>query len=266
MTDVIVLCYHAVSDSWPSPLSVTPQRLESQLRLLVARGYRGATFPEAVLSPPAPKTVAVTFDDAYRSVLELAFPILARLGLPGTVFVPTAYAGRESAMAWPGIDHWLGGPHEQELVAMSWDQLSRLREEGWEIGSHTHSHPRLTALDDGALTRELARSRRECEQRLGVPCRSLAYPYGDHDERVVAAAGTAGYETACTLPARLHPPVPLRWPRIGVYAADHGLRFRLKLSPTLRRARASRGWDLLGALRNRPGQRPGERTRPSLNP
>ena len=83
LSDTIVLCYHAVSERWPAPLSVTPQAFERQLELLVRRGYEGATFRDAVLGAHAGKTVVVTFDDAYLSVLELARPILDRLGLPG---------------------------------------------------------------------------------------------------------------------------------------------------------------------------------------
>src|SRR5256885_10994213 len=141
MGDVLVLTYHAVSERWPAELSVIPDRLEWQLRTLLDRGYRGATFTEAVSAPPAPRTVAVTFDDAYRSVLKLAFPILCRLGLVGTVFAPTDFIGREGPMAWPGIDRWLGGPHEPELVPLSWTELGVLVETGWEIGSPTRTHP-----------------------------------------------------------------------------------------------------------------------------
>ena len=260
MSNPIVLCYHAVSESWSAPLSVTPRGLERQIRLLRARGYHGETFTEAVLGTRSERTVAITFDDAYRSVFELAFPILSRGGFRGTVFVPSAFADTESPMAWPGIDHWLGGPHEAELRPMSWDQLRRLAEAGWEIGSHTRTHPRLTQLDDESVARELAGSRRDCERGLGRPCRSLAYPYGDHDERIVRAARDAGYAAACTLPADWHRLDPLCWPRIGVYHPDHPLRFRLKLSPAVGRLRASRAWALLSALRPGAGGAPVGRT------
>ena len=69
-------------------------------------GEWGATFHEAVHAPPAPKTLAVTFDDAYRSVIELAFPVLSRLGLKGTVFVPTVFAGSAAPMCWPVYRSW----------------------------------------------------------------------------------------------------------------------------------------------------------------
>ena len=89
MPDVLVLCYHALSERWPAALSTTSARFEEQLELLLRRGYAPVTFEQAVTSPTGRRTVAVTFDDAYRSVLELAHPIMERLGVPGTVFAPS---------------------------------------------------------------------------------------------------------------------------------------------------------------------------------
>jgi peptidoglycan/xylan/chitin deacetylase (PgdA/CDA1 family) len=251
MADVLVLCYHATSFDGPVELAVRPDQLERQARLLTTRGYRCVTFSEAVLAPKAPKTVAFTFDDAYRSVFDVAFPLLRRLGVPATVFVPTAFPDRDSPMSWPGIDQWLHGPYERALMPMSWDELSHLAAAGWEIGSHTHTHPRLTRLDDKSLARELAHSRDVCSTRLGIPCRSLSYPYGDYDGRVVEAASSAGYDTACTLARRLYPPAPLRWPRISVHRTDDSFGFRLKVSPALRYVRSTAVWDVVGALRRR---------------
>jgi peptidoglycan/xylan/chitin deacetylase (PgdA/CDA1 family) len=248
--DVLVLCYHAVSERWPAELSVTPAALEQQVRFLLERGYRGATFQEAVFGPPARRTVAVTFDDAFRSVYELARPILSRLGVPATLFVPTRMIDREP-MAWPGIDRWLGGPHESELTGMSWGQIQELDAAGWEIGSHTRSHPRLTQLDEASLAEELAGSRRDCEQRLGKPCLSLAYPYGDFDSRVIVAAAAAGYRAAGTLDETRPQRGPaLRWPREGIYFEYDLRRFARRTSPWRRRLRASPAWPLAHRLRS----------------
>jgi len=43
----------------------------------------GASLPK--------RAVLITFDDAYADFAEIAWPILKRLGLPATMFVPTAY-------------------------------------------------------------------------------------------------------------------------------------------------------------------------------
>jgi peptidoglycan/xylan/chitin deacetylase (PgdA/CDA1 family) len=242
MADVLVLCYHAISETFPAALSVTPVAFERQLDLLQRAGYRGATFADAVRDP-GERTVAITFDDAYLSVSTLGKPLLDAAGYPATVYAPTAYLDTpERPLAWDGIGQWLGGEHEQELLPMSWDQLGELRDAGWEIGSHTRTHPHLTQVgDDTALREELTESRAEIERRLGR-CDTLAYPYGDHDDRVVEAAAAAGYAAAGTLPGRLPRPRPLAWPRVGIYHGDDERRFRLKISRAMRGVRRLPGW------------------------
>ena len=259
--DTLVLCYHAVSRDWDTALAVTPEELEGQLEALRARGYVGATFADAVNAPPARKTVAVTFDDAYESVRALAAPVLARIGWPATVFVPSALVGRDEPMSWPGIDHWVGTPHADELKGMGWHGVHELAEEGWEIGSHTLTHPHLTQLDEIELHDELLYSRLEIEDRLGTPCPSIAYPYGDVDDRVMAAAGEAGYAYGATLPdsrATWPRARPLGWPRVGIYPGTTAGRFTLEISPWLRRVRSTPALVPLraaGALRGRVRRR-----------
>jgi peptidoglycan/xylan/chitin deacetylase (PgdA/CDA1 family) len=237
VSDALFLCYHALSERWTSDLSIRPELLERQLRLLVARGYRGATFGDAVAGAAAGRTLAVTFDDAFSSVFRLARPILAELGLPGTVFVPTSFAEGGLPLRWPGIEQWSDGPHAEELTAMSWEELAELADEGWEVGSHTRTHPRLTTLDHARLMDELRGSREACERALDRPCRSIAYPYGDVDDRVSDAARAAGYAAGAALPEAPHAFRPLEVPRIGVYEKDRPARFRIKVSPLVRRAR-----------------------------
>jgi peptidoglycan/xylan/chitin deacetylase (PgdA/CDA1 family) len=246
--DRLVLCYHAISDRWPATLAVAPGHLEEQVDVLARRGYRARTFSEALAASDGERSVAITFDDAYRSVFEFAFPVLRALGAPATVFVPTALVGTDAPMSWPGIEQWLDGPHASELVGMSWAELGELAEAGWEIGSHTRSHARLTELDGHDLAVELCGSREECERRLVRACRTLAYPYGAVDVRVMRAAHEAGYLAAAAPPNRLPGEPRLRWPRVGVYPADDLRRFRLKISPTMRHLSASRAWAPMARL------------------
>ena len=240
--DPIVLCYHAVSERWPAPLSVTPQAFEFQIRLLAERGYKGATFTEAAHRTDNSKVAAITFDDGFLSVYEHARPILDRYGFPATVFVPTRFMDQDAPLAWPGIDEWLGGPHEAELRGMSAGQLRSLIEAGWEIGSHTLTHPHLTALGDEELREQLVTSRRECAELTGADCTSIAFPYGDADERVIGEAQAAGYEAAAMLAATLERESQFTCPRVGVYYVDGSWAYRLKVSPTVRRLRRSRAW------------------------
>lgn len=249
MRDVLVLCYHAISYRWGAALSSHPDRLRAQLELLISHGYQGSTFTDAVREPRDAKTLVVSFDDAFRSVLEHAKPVLDDLGLPGTIFVPTAFPDRKPRLSWPGIDHWDGTEHEHELVTLSWRGLAEMADAGWEVGSHTRTHPYLTLLDDSELEWELAESRRECEAALGIACRSLAYPYGDHDARVAAATRAAGYEAAATLQPWSGPASMERWPRVGVYRRDTLRRFRLKVMPMTRRLSVTAAWQRMAELK-----------------
>lgn len=239
-SDILALCYHGVSPTWPARISVTPETLDRQLANLSRRGYRGVTFSEAALGEVEGKCVAITFDDGYSSSLQLARPILDRYEMPGSLFVPTDYIGSGEPMSWPGIEAWLGTDHESELLPIAWQEARELADAGWEIGSHTESHPFLPEVSDQQLERELVGSRRVCEQELGRPCRSIAYPYAEQDARVIGAARNAGYAAGAAYFGHPLETSPLAWPRIGVYLEDSERVFRLKSSPLLRRMRTSR--------------------------
>src|SRR5262245_45906841 len=158
----LVLCYHALSEDWLATLSITPMLLRWHVRKLLGRGLRPERFTEMVVGGEGQPTMAVTFDDAFRSILTLGLPILRDLGVPASVFVPTGHVGG-GPMRWPGIDEWSGGPHEHELAGCTWDDVAELAEAGWEIGSHTRTHPRLTLLSDHEVRTELVDSKAECE-------------------------------------------------------------------------------------------------------
>ncbi len=231
----LLLAYHAVGSSSPT-LAIPEPVLRAQLSLLRRRGYVGLTAAEAERrrqegTLPA-RTVVVTFDDGFRSVLR-AKPILEEVGFPGTVFAVTSFVDSGEPLRWAGL--------EASEESLGWSELELLRDAGWEVGSHTSTHPLLPDLDDLELERELVDSRERIQQRLGS-CETLAYPYGRGDERTAAAAEQAGYRAAFTL-GRVHrPDQPFRRPRLGLRSGDRGLRLRLRLSSgagLLRRSRAA---------------------------
>jgi peptidoglycan/xylan/chitin deacetylase (PgdA/CDA1 family) len=229
----LVLCYHAVSNGWPHLLSVPPQDFERQLGLLIGRGYRPAAAQEVLRGRG--KLLHVTFDDAFTSV-RAALPALERLKVPATVFACSGFADAGTSLRIPelGAD---ANEHPDELVTMTWDDLRGLAERGMEIGAHTVSHPHLPETSDEELDRELVESKRRIEDELSKPCVLLAYPFGEHDARVRAAAARAGFAAAFGLQ-----PQGSTWrdafqlPRVGIWRGESDRTVAFKTSPAGRSA------------------------------
>jgi peptidoglycan/xylan/chitin deacetylase (PgdA/CDA1 family) len=242
--DLLILCYHAVSDSWPAVGAIEPTALERQLRHLLRRRYRPLTLSAALAADPTERRLVVTFDDAFSSVLERGLPVLQPLGVPATLFVPTDFAAEAAPMTWSTLGKWVGTPREEELRCMSWDDVRRLADAGWEIGSHTCSHPKLPSLERAEAADELIRSKQICEEELQRECAVLAYPFGLHDPETVEVAREAGYRSAVTLGERLlgarQEERPLELSREGIYRTTRWPHFLAATSPALGRLRRSR--------------------------
>ncbi|OVE76602.1 hypothetical protein BVX97_00660, partial [bacterium E08(2017)] len=109
--------------------------------------------------------ISITFDDGNVNCHAEAFSILKNYGLRGSFYITTEQVGA------PG--------------KMDWKQVGELYDAGHEIGSHTHTHPLLTTLDDDLLEMELSKSK---ELLKAFNPRTIAYPCGDYDEHVINAA------------------------------------------------------------------------------
>lgn len=166
--------------------------------------------------------VVATFDDAFRSAASV-FPELARMGVPVQIFVCTKFARNGAPLTIPE----LAGDDPEELATMTWDELRAHAADGVAIGSHGVSHAHLRQLSGDELRRELVDSKQEIEDELGGPCPEFAYPYGEHDERVRAAARRAGYERAYGLREHRRNPYALR--RIDLYRRHSPARTLLRL-------------------------------------
>jgi len=106
--------------------------------------------------------VSITFDDGNESQFTEYYPILESYGLRATFYITTSLIGKR------GI--------------LTYGQLKELYNHGNEIGSHTHTHPYLTKIPVASLTFELKKSK-EILKNFG--CSTLAYPYGDYNERII---------------------------------------------------------------------------------
>jgi peptidoglycan/xylan/chitin deacetylase (PgdA/CDA1 family) len=183
-----ILMYHVVSappaGTANAELWVGQDRFASEMRALHKAGYWAITLRQAFDAwehgGPLPRhPVVVSFDDGYLSQYTHARPLLKRLGWPGVLNLELRNLGAE-------------GITEHEVRALMAD--------GWEVDSHTLTHPDLTTVGDAQLRNELAGSRRQLRRRFGARAAEFfCYPAGRYDARVVEAVRAAGYRGATTV-------------------------------------------------------------------
>jgi peptidoglycan/xylan/chitin deacetylase (PgdA/CDA1 family) len=229
MTAALTLCYHAVSDTWERALALPEARLLRQVRVLKRAGFRSCTAAEAAFGHG--RRFHVTFDDAFARIGNTLSRLLD-LGVHHSVYVCTTLADRGGA---PLVIPELAQEPRYELATLGWDELRALASAGTEIYSHTASHPHLPLLSDAELRFELGSSRERLVDEMGRPCPFLAYPFGEHDARVRAAAQAAGYEAAFALGRSGIMEDRFALPRVGIYRKDTLPRVLAKATPLVRR-------------------------------
>jgi peptidoglycan/xylan/chitin deacetylase (PgdA/CDA1 family) len=208
-----ILAFHKVGDpspgGWETWYYNTVPEFVGYLSCLREHGWRvidAATLVRGLsdLADLGPRAALITFDDGYRSVLEVAAPVLRRFGYPAVVFVPTAHVGRGSH----SFDADSGEPNEP---LCDWGELAELERCGVSVQSHGVTHRGFSRLDAAQRDEELQRSREVLESRLQKPVELFSFPYGDGGAdraEVGRALGRAGYRAACLYDGLVNPVPP----------------------------------------------------------
>jgi peptidoglycan/xylan/chitin deacetylase (PgdA/CDA1 family) len=214
-----VLVYHKVTRFEFGGTWVPPARFTSHLDCLLDAGctFIGeGLFLDTLAGrrEGSAHEILLTFDDGYQELLDTAVPALESRGIPAHIFLVSGFVGRENSweLALPGT----------RRRHMSRDEIRDLTGRGFSFGSHTRTHRDLTRLGAGEVRDELVRSKGELEDMLGFTVRSVSYPFGRFDERVLREASLAGYDAAFSMyPPRARRGLdPFAIRREGVYIID----------------------------------------------
>lgn len=101
--------------------------------------------------PPPAKLVVLTFDDSVASQYTVARPLLKRYGFGATFFITEGFSFRTNKKDY-----------------MTWEQISELHRDGFEIGNHTRDHLGITALTFARLEEQLEAINERCRE-YGIP-------------------------------------------------------------------------------------------------
>jgi peptidoglycan/xylan/chitin deacetylase (PgdA/CDA1 family) len=201
-----ILMYHQVD---PRPAAtfqkyvVAPRAFGLQMRWLSVAGYSPITLDALHESrtgqaPLPARPVVITFDDGFQGCVDHAVPILRQLGFPAVFYLVAGLVGDRS--------RWLPAERGVEFPLFGWTAARELAAEGFTLGAHSLTHPRLASLRPEHSRAELVESKAILEDRLGLAVDHLAYPYGSYDERVREQAMETGYRTACSVRIGLSDP------------------------------------------------------------
>jgi peptidoglycan/xylan/chitin deacetylase (PgdA/CDA1 family) len=202
---VPILVYHHLGDPPkgernPS-LWVPPPRFAQQLDALRRAGFHAVTLAKVWAAwhgdgrlPSKP--IVLTFDDGYGPQDTIARPALARRGWAGVLNLQLNRLGLRGGLSRAAV--------------------RRMAAAGWEVDSHSITHPDLTKVSPARLRTEVAGSRATLRRELGIDTRFFCYPFGRVNARVRAAVRDAGFFAATTIVRDRATPGddPLELPRI----------------------------------------------------
>ena len=163
----VILMYHRFGeDKFPST-NITLQQFDAQLDELKKEKYNIVPLDDIVQAlknkqPLPPRTIAITIDDAYQSIMVHAWPRLKAANFPFTLFVSTE-----------PVDRKISG-------YMNWQQVRDLEKDPLvTIGHHGHSHDHLLYMSKEKATEDILKANKLYERELGHIPRIFAYPFGE---------------------------------------------------------------------------------------
>jgi len=173
---------------------VSVNQLRRHIELLNDWGFTPITFKDYSLFIKGEKhlpkiPVIITFENGYKNIYRLAFPLLKRFGVNAVVFA----LGDRTITTDYSNEH-LGLPPEELATD---EDLIEMQDAGFEIGSHSMTHVDLTGLSDSDGKNEIMSSKKALESILQAKILSFSYPFGSINERIKNVVANAGYEFGC---------------------------------------------------------------------
>lgn len=197
-TPVIVLLYHRIADDRATQFTVSNRAFRRQMRWL-KHHFDMVSLEEAQrrirTGDNTRPTVSVTFDDGYSDNCRQAIPLLVAQRIPCTYFVTV-----HNVLTGQPFAHDLA--QGQRFRPNTLEELRDMVEAGIEIGAHGYTHCDLgTVTDEARLHYEVVTAGEELQQRLHIPVRYFAFPFGHYahlNSRAFDLAHQVGYEGVCS--------------------------------------------------------------------
>ena len=168
----ITICHGITAPDTDHDKPLTVEHMDRLMRIASEMGFQSIGYDEldawrAGTGHLPERPIMLDFDHPVRSMRYEVRGVLDRYGFRGNLFIQTA------PLVEPPLKdeakHWI-----------TWDELGELRDAGWCIGAHTHSHPSLSKLSvedptGEKLRAELDRNDALIKKHLGITPRDFAF-------------------------------------------------------------------------------------------
>lgn len=180
---VIFAYYRVGEDQFPGS-NIRLEQFQSHIRELKDGGYNVLALPDIVAALQSgaslpDRTVALTFDGGYSSILQNAVPVLLENNLPFTLFVATDYLDRDS-------NEYIG-----------WKDLKKLAKNRLvTIGLHPAAYTHMAGAADEDVRRQINNARTRVREVLGMEPALFAYPFGEYSSTYHNIVASSGFTAA----------------------------------------------------------------------
>jgi peptidoglycan/xylan/chitin deacetylase (PgdA/CDA1 family) len=147
----------------------------------------------------------ITFDDGYKSWVDIVIPILKKYDLRATFFISSGAIKTNTCCGRKAIKDNALSDSDQQMIqnVLTMNDVINIKENGHLIGGHTVNHISLKSERNiSIIRREILEDKLRLEEIIKTPVKYFAYPFGDIDYSDIECQKVikdCGYQAAVTL-------------------------------------------------------------------
>lgn len=179
----VILTYQRIGEDHMPETNIRIEQFSAHIHELLDGDYNIIALPDLVTAlknntPLPPRSIAITFDGGYRSVLDHAIPLLDEHKIPFTLFISTNSIKAENRYISTG-------------------DLKRLRKNKLvTLGLHPADYIRLARLDDNEIRRQINNAKTDFRKTMGKEAAFFAYPFGEYSTSYRNIVENSGFKAA----------------------------------------------------------------------
>ena len=176
---VISIMYHRFNENKYPSTNIQIDVFKEQLKVIEREKIKfihPKNFEKSLLENKDQRKILFTVDDGLLSFYQNAWPILKKK-IPFILFVNTREVGSYNYMNWEQI-------------------LELYKDENVEIGNHSHSHEYLVEENPETIKKDIVKSIRIFEDKLGQSSKFFSYPFGEYSLKFKKIIKDLGFKYA----------------------------------------------------------------------